>query len=332
MRFRAAGIAVAAVAMFALSVSGQEPSNAFDFALTRAFLQNLRNGHTILPTYRMHIDAHSKLKGVGEDCEMHMAATLATTGLVDPDAVIAEPPNLCVNDPAGGGTWVALADTRFIDKDCRVTGFPRIFTEHATSGGGASNPNHVFELHPAMKIDCDGTAPVDFTPFMAAPEGLRHILPSSAESCIANRTLSVRFKNGQFEFVQKGGNGCGNFAILEVTHIHKDWIRSTGGGHSAIARVSADGDARHTLKLYTLVGTAADSWVTQVMGGQSDTKRHVVHGVLTYDYFSIIKAVTNADGTWIPTASLKAWKPVGFPLAFIIYGETETIPWEDEGP
>jgi hypothetical protein len=233
MRFRLVAVTVATIGLSVLSVSGQEPSNAFDFALSRAFLQNLHAGHTILPTYTMHIDAHSKLKGVADDCEMHMAATPATSGLVDPDAVIAEPPNLCANDPAGGGTWVSLADTRFVDKDCRVTGFPRIFTEHATSGGGASNPNHVFELHPALKIDCDGSAAVDFTSFIAAPEGLRHIQASSAESCIANRTLSVRFKNGLYEFVQKGGNGCGNFAILEITHIHRDWIRATGGGHSA---------------------------------------------------------------------------------------------------
>jgi hypothetical protein len=68
-----------------------------------------------------------------------------------------------------------------------------------------------------------------------------------------------------------------------------------------------------------------------VHGGQTDTGRHMVYGVLTYDYFSILKAVTRTNGTFSPTSSLTAWKFVEFPIASIVYGETQTIPWEDEG-
>jgi hypothetical protein len=53
--------------------------------------------------------------------------------------------------------------------------------------------------------------------------------------------------------------------------------------------------------------------------------------VLSLDYFSILKAVTRTNGTFLPTASLTAWKFVEFPIAFIVYGETQTIPWEDDG-
>ncbi len=165
---------------------------------------------------------------------------------------------------------------------------------------------------------------------MGAPEGLTHILPSSAESCIATRTLSVRFKSGQYQFKQASGSGCGNFAIIEVSHLHKEWIRATGGGHAAIARITADGAATHTMKLYTLDGTSADAWVGSVLGGHTDTARHLLHGVLTYDYFSILKAVTKADGTFLPTSTLVSWKAVDFPIAFIVYGETATVPWEEE--
>jgi hypothetical protein len=52
----------------------------FDFALSRELLQSLRGSHTILPTYKMHVDGHSALKGVGQDCEMHLGATLTTEG------------------------------------------------------------------------------------------------------------------------------------------------------------------------------------------------------------------------------------------------------------
>jgi hypothetical protein len=205
---RVLAVIAAAGCVLVASPSAQEPSNAFDFALSRSFLQSLRTGKTLLPTYKMHVEGHSALKSVGKDCEMHLGGTLKTEGLVDPDAVVAEPPNFCKNAAPGGASWVSVADDRFVDKDCDVAGFPRIFTEHASGGQGASNPNHVFEIHPAVKIQCAGSAAIDFTPFMGAPEGLTHILPSSADSCIGTRTLSVRFKGGQYEFVQRGGRGA----------------------------------------------------------------------------------------------------------------------------
>src|SRR5215467_6166498 len=77
----------------------------------------------------------------------------------------------------------------------------------------------------------------------------------------SRRALSVRFKDGQYEFLQHAGTGCGNFAIVEVGALNPAWIRATTGGHSAIARVSADGTTRVSLKIYTLAGTAIDTWL-----------------------------------------------------------------------
>jgi hypothetical protein len=227
--------------------------------------------------------------------------------------------------------WQDLLDAQVVGRHCTVTGFPRLFTEHPTGPEADSNPNHVFELHPALSIDCGTWTRLQFAPFMSAPEGLRHIKASSAESCLATRTLAVRFKSGAYRFQQQGGVGCGNFAILEINHLHPEWARGTGGGHSAIARVTADGTARHTPKIYTLEGTAADSWLATIqVSSTADSQQHLMHGVLTFDYFAMIKALTTSDGSWIPTAQLKNWKDIPFPLAFIIYGETQTVPWEEQ--
>jgi hypothetical protein len=49
MRLRIAGATLVAVCTLVLTGTGQEPSNAFDLALSRAFLQNLRTGRTLLP-------------------------------------------------------------------------------------------------------------------------------------------------------------------------------------------------------------------------------------------------------------------------------------------
>jgi hypothetical protein len=333
------GTLLALVTALVAVPAAQDHSAAFDFALKRSFLQDLREAHTILPKYEMDVHARSRVKDVGQDCEAHLAASLTATGVVDPDAVVAEPPNLCAFAPDGTAAmtaatktaWQDLLDAQVVGRHCTVTGFPRLFTEHATGTEAESNPNHVFEIHPALSIDCGTGAPLQFTPFMSAPEGLRHIKATSAESCLATRTLAVRFKDGAYQFQQHGGVGCGNFAILEINHVHPEWTRSTGGGHSGIARVTADGTARHTLKIYTLEGTAPDSWLaTMQASGTADPQQRLMHGVFTFDYFAMIKAITTSDGSFLPTSQLKTWKDIPFPLAFIIYGETQTVPWEEQ--
>jgi hypothetical protein len=65
MRFgRLVGPTIIAMCVWALPLIGQEPSNAFDFGLSKSFLQSLRNGHTIQPTFKMHADGHSALEGL----------------------------------------------------------------------------------------------------------------------------------------------------------------------------------------------------------------------------------------------------------------------------
>ncbi len=49
--------------------------------------------------------------------------------------------------------------------------------------------------------------------------------------------------------------------------------------------------------------------------------------MFTYDYFAIVKAVRSADGVWVnPTK----WTPVEFPLTFVVFGESQTVPWAEE--
>ena len=56
-------------------------------------------------------------------------------------------------------------------------------------------------------------------------------------------------------------------------------------------------------------------------------KRVLVHGVLTYDYFAMIRVLHDVgSATWNrPTA----WTDIPLPLAFIVYGETQTVPWDE---
>lgn len=45
----------------------------------------------------------------------------------------------------------------------------------------------------------------------------------------------------RYYFAVESNGTCGNFAIIEIGYVEKKWIKATGGGHSAIARISSDG-------------------------------------------------------------------------------------------
>jgi hypothetical protein len=202
-------------------------------------------------------------------------------------------------------------------QQCQVVGFPRIFTEHASGNSDPSNPNHVLEIHPALSLTC-GSFQLDMRSFLKVYPGMRQIQPETAAACIAGRQLQVRKHDASYEFRQSGGGSCGNFAVMQAT-INPRWVRRISGGHSAIARVSPGGEGSYSLKLYTYVGTREDNLLANIAQGREPSRRLYFHGMFTYDYFSILRAVRDADGTWLPVTD---WTEVRFPLAFVVFGET----------
>jgi hypothetical protein len=297
-----------------------------DFSITESFLKKLYAGKSIQPVLRVQMDDRTNaVHPIDKDCEIHIAAT-PQQKLGDPPAIVVEPPNLCRFDPPSGN-WPDVLDDKVMHKTCDVKGFLRIFTEHAQSSGGGANPNHVFEMHPALSIARGGDT-LSFTSFLTVFEKMAAIKPSTATSCIEDRTLDVRYnkKQKRYEFREQGGR-CGNFAIVEVTSTNKEWVRSIDGGHSAIVRVSADGKSRRTLKLYTLDGSVEDKWLDGIMKGEESSKRKLLHGLFTYDWYSIVTTVHTKSGTWLKPTK---WTQVKFPLAFVVYGETQTVPWEED--
>lgn len=327
-----------AALLFAIAVPtslfGQDET-PFDFKISKTFLTKLAD-EGIQPVLSLKLDHRTKKVHVlSADCEIHIASTPQGWEPGDPDSVVVEPPNLCKFRPVGSKTkvsetalretvWPKLLDASAMGKTCDVKGFPRIFTEHASGGEDPANPNHVFEIHPATSITCDGKE-LDFTGFVTAIKGMRAIKPATAASCVENRQLEVRFADGDYELRESGGQ-CGNFAIVEIGFLNPAWVHKVPGGHSAIAKVSLDGASRATLKIYTLAGSKADDWLAGVKTSGLGRRRILVHGMFSYDYFAILKAVRNRDGQWIDPTD---WVPVKFPLALVLLGETKTVPWNE---
>lgn len=309
-----------------------------DFAIARAWLEALREQKTFLPTFRVEMKHRSaNVNTPAKDCEIHMATRLVGEPFGEPPFLVVEPPNVCrfkPNNPTPTTTtpntiWKNLFDTTMKDKQCDVTGFPRLYTEHmGEEGSSPSNPAHVLEVHPATRIACDGATPVDFVPNFRSVTGLRHIQAVSAHECISTLKLWVKYhaEVDHYEFVQDRSGRCGNLAIVEVTSLPREWIRQTGGGRTAIGRVTANGEDIRTLKLYAVEGTPADAWFARVKEGKEEFgDPRVVHGFLTYDYFSIIRALGDKGGK---LGQPPGWEEVRFPMAFVILGPTTVVPWE----
>jgi len=311
--------------------TGAPQANAPDFSIAPAYLESLRKGATIQPTIKFKMGDHSALHNLGSDCEMHIAADPVGPVLGDPNSFILEPPNLCkvgVNgQPANmSADWATTFDG-FKDETCDVKGFPRIFTEHAKSAGGASNPLHFYEMHPATQIHCSSQT-LTFGPnYVKAFPGMRAITSGSATSCVEKRTLKVRYDTAtrMYEFQENGGT-CGNFAIAELDNIPTQWIDDVGQGHSAIARASTDGESTNSLKIYTLAGSDIDTWLGALKQNKHQ-QRKIVLGLFTYDYFAMQKVLFNrTTKKWAQPAD---WTEIPFPLAFVVYGETDEAPWEE---
>lgn len=312
-----------------------QEDQTYDFSISEQYLTILAD-NGIQPVLQVHTDARTnRVHTLDSDCEIHMATTPNGPVLGSLPKVVVEPPNVCNFPPPGvratsltllrNKIWPSFLDSHIMGKDCDVQGFPRIFTEHAQGTPDPANPNHVFEIHPALSITCDAE-PISFSNFLSYIPGMRAIKPSTAASCISQRQLKVRYAEGQYEFKENGGQ-CGNFAIVEVSSLNPAWIRKIKGGHSAIARVSADGTSTTTLKLYTLDGTTIDSWLGDAMQNGVGNGRIVLHGLFTYDYFSILKTVRTTDGQWIHPSE---WESIKFPLALVLFGQAQTPPWNDQ--
>jgi len=300
--------------------------DAFDFSISKDYMTFLATEGAAQVGIKMHFKGRTKsVHSLASDCEMHLAADPVDMELGSPNAIVAEPPNLCKFSPPKdpkAKSWGATFDRYAMNKDCTVFGFPRIFTEHSTGAETEANPNHVFEIHPAIKMECPDKT-ISFETFLTIFKGMRAIKPETARKCIEDRKLQVRYnKNKQrYEFKEGGGGTCGNFAIVEVGNVEPDWVREIPGGHTAIARVSFDGMSRTTLKLYTLAPSERDEWLVQVKNAGMGTNRIFLHGMFTYDYFSIVKTIRKDRNA--PLEEFTDWRDIEFPIAFVVMGESK---------
>lgn len=293
------------------------------YRLTQAYVRELASQNSLRFELPVTIKGRTaSVHGASSDCEMHLAG-ISEIKIGFPGQVVVEPPNLCANDaPAGLGTsWGNVFDNHVLNVPCTAVGFPRLYAEHLANGQPPANPPHMVEIHPAMALRC-GTTTIDFSSFLTIVPGMSRILDSSADQCLSGYRLWVRRNVAaqEYEFFEQRPNRCGNFAILDAV-VDPRYVRAIRGGHSALAQVwAAEEGGPYPLKLYSYDGTPEDTTIAQI-GTQNNEEPDAslqLHGMLTIDYFSVLKTVRTQAGNW---RAVSIWTPVRFPLAMVVFGK-----------
>jgi hypothetical protein len=332
-------------------LTGQDPlPSEVTFSLRRSWLDSLLTGgpggRTVGTRWQatMRLGERSNVHAIASDCELHVAAKMPNNKLLaSPAGIVVEPPNVCkrrVPEINQGGAiaeaWRSYFDANVVNKTCTVTGFPRIFSEHAAAGGEdapPSNPDHVIEIHPVTRMECNGST-IDYIPLVRIFPSMRKISDASARTCIEERRLFVRQRGSgdqiKYEFSEEGAKGsggrCGNFVAVDA-HFDKEYLRelTNGGDHAALARVWVGEDGPFPLKIYTYSGTPVDARLKALFDNPDSTAdlQLAVHGVLTYDYFTIAQHLQDENFQWLPAAQLRDFKEIRRPLALVVFGTAE---------
>lgn len=293
------------------------------YRLTQVYVRELARQNSLRFELPVTIKGRTQsVHGAESDCEMHLAGSSGVK-IGFPGQVVVEPPNLCANPaPAAlGSSWGAVFDNHAMNVPCTAVGFPRLYAEHLANGKPPANPPHMVEIHPAMMLRCGDTT-IDFSSFLNIVPKMAKILDESADKCLAGYRLWVRRNKvkQEYEFFEERPNRCGNFAILDAV-VDPRFVRPIKGGHSALAQVWAGEEGGpYPIKLYTYEGTPVNARIVQIASEANEEPDQSLrmHGLLTVDYYSVLKTVRIQSGTWRVVAN---WTPVRFPLAMVVFGE-----------
>ena len=234
-----------------------------EFSVPVASLRTWAN--TVVVTLNsVKIEGHSNVHPLEDDCEMHFGAhSDAFQG--DPDGLVLEPMNVCVQ-PFPGATQQNNADwTRFGDQlvgtSITASGVPRIWPEHL-SGGSASNPDHAVELHPLTAVTSGGRT-LDFAPNVFAGEYAGGVGEDTALAIVQRTTVSVTRNGGSLD-IAFGGGRIGNFTTLQLV-IDRASIEGDGAGSFRMnGDVVVDGSTTVPVRLVTVKGTLINDTIAKM--------------------------------------------------------------------
>jgi hypothetical protein len=206
------------------------------------------------------VEGNSAVHQLADDCEIHFGAhTPSFEG--EPNGLVLEPMNACVQDPPEGSTsWPAFAKG-LKGKTITAFGVPRIWPEHL-SGGGASNPDHAVELHPLTGIEMQApdTGSFDFAPnifageYQGKPNNQGIVSRVNVDVTASGDTVNISFQGGTI----------GNFTTLDLA-IDRASITDDGSGSLRMnGEVTLDDSTTVAVRIVTAKGSPINDAIKKI--------------------------------------------------------------------
>ena len=226
---------------------------AKEFSVPMANLQAWSQS-VVVAMSNVHIEGHSPVHTMDNDCEMHFGAH-TTTFQGAPDGLVLEPMNVCIQPaPAGSSDWKTFGDD-LVDATVSATGVARIWPEHL-QGGSASNPDHAVEIHPLTGIT-SGSKTTDFTDNIFAGQYRGGVGEQTAFSILDNVSVDVTRSGSTVDISFLGGT-IGNFTILQVD-IDRASITGDGAGSFRMTGDVVTNDTTVPVRMVSIKGTAMNT-------------------------------------------------------------------------
>lgn len=269
------------------------------------------------------IDCAGPVHTPEKDCEIHIGAAFADPSFTDFPHVVLEPPNLCKTPREPKRAEL----NELSGEPCIANGFLRAWPEHLKNGSGCSNPDHVLEVHPLVRLTCPD-ASYDFIDKLYAADDLGYKSPEIVErmldmqvwvcrGCSADETMLA------FDYCFgdpcRAGNAS-NFARMKAriirSTIRPEEGKTLDGVATVIARVQPDPDSPRLrpVKLYAVKGSKFYDELLAERGRSGAAPEWEIVGIFALDPFSIVRTLDRAsftDGDW---------ETVNHPVCLVVFG------------
>jgi hypothetical protein len=265
----------------------------------------------------VHIEGHSAVHTLVNDCEMHLGAHASSFQGV-PDGLVLEPMNACV-DPFPGSSaqsdadWTKFGD-RMVGSTVTASGVPRIWPEHL-DGGTASNPDHAVELHPLATIAAPSGENRDFSKNILAGDYRGGVGEATALKIVQQLSVTVA-RNGASASISFQAGTIGNFTVLDII-VNRTSIASDGAGSFRMdGSVVIDSSTTVPVHIVTAKGSPVNDEIQQEVSGGHGTTFEMDAALVLFSLSpqALLDAANSSHGAPVAVVT---------PLQLILYGPTD---------
>lgn len=275
-----------------------------EFAIPVANLQDWSKS-VVVSFNALTIEGNSAVHPLASDCEIHFGGHATAEFNGDPNGLVLEPMNACVDAPPEGfATWPDFAKN-LETSPISASGVARIWPEHL-EGGVASDPDHAAELHPLTAVVSAGKT-YDFSANISAGE---YRGKDSNREIVSRVQVTVTTNAGVANISFLGGE-IGNFTTLDLLISRTSIVSDGAGSFRMTGNVSLNGST-YPVRIVTAKGSPINTSMPSIKKRSGPTEE--IDGALVLYSLSpqaLLDAANQSHGQAVD---------VGTPIQLILYG------------